>query len=139
MPQSNGRAVKYGRLLAAAMLMGLAGCGGGALIGDRLPEVAGGLPAGAPARPATPYEFPAVHDMPPARDTKPLSDEDQLKLEKELLATRDRQEAVTTDEEAGEAAPPPKNPAAGSKGKQGRAKQNTGAQNGVNTGVKTNP
>ena len=44
----------------------LSGCAPGPMI-DRLPADVGGLPAGAPARPATPYQYPAVHDMPPAR------------------------------------------------------------------------
>lgn len=123
--------------LLAAMLVGLVGCSAGPLIGDRLPEAAGGLPAGAPARPTTPYQFPAVHDMPPPRDTKPLSDEDQAKLEKELQATRDRQAAQAGDDAAAQQdqpAPDAKKPAAGAK-----AKQNTGAKNGVNTGAKANP
>ena len=52
-----------------------------------------GLPAGAPARPATPYEYPAVHDMPPDRSgTLPMTEEEQVKLEKELANVRDRQE-----------------------------------------------
>jgi hypothetical protein len=52
-----------------------------------------GVPAGAPARPATPYQYPAVHDMPPPRATAPMNDEEQFRLEKELQAVRDRQEA----------------------------------------------
>jgi len=58
---------------------------------DRLPAELG-LPAGAPARPAAPYEYPAVHDMPPDRATAPLSEEEQVRLEKELANARDRQE-----------------------------------------------
>jgi hypothetical protein len=74
-------------LLAAA----LAGCAAGPLV-DQLPGDMG-LPKGAPARPVAPYQYPAVHDMPPARVTTPMTDEEQLRLEKELSAVRDRQEA----------------------------------------------
>ena len=63
--------------------MALGGCSAGPMI-DRLPGEMGGLPAGAPARPATPYQYPAVHDMPPPRSTTPMSEEEQFKLEKEL-------------------------------------------------------
>jgi hypothetical protein len=52
-----------------------------------------GVPAGAPARPVTPYQYPAVHDMPPPRAIAPMNDEEQFRLEKELQAVRDRQEA----------------------------------------------
>jgi hypothetical protein len=72
--------------LAAA----LAGCSPSAMI-DKLPAEMG-LPANAPARPETPYEYPAVHDMPPARASVPMTEEEQVKLEKELANVRDRQE-----------------------------------------------
>ena len=52
-----------------------------------------GLPKDAPARPVTPYQYPAVHDMPPPRASAPMTDEEQFKLEKELRIVRDRQEA----------------------------------------------
>lgn len=68
----------------------LSGCESGSVI-DSLPGPVG-LPAGAPERPAAPYKYPAVHDMPPPRATQPLSDEQQYKLERELQAARDRQE-----------------------------------------------
>jgi hypothetical protein len=50
-------------------------------------------PAGAPARPATSYEYPAVHDMPPPRPAATMTEEQQLNLERELIVVRDRQEA----------------------------------------------
>jgi len=56
------------------------------------------MPAGVPARPVTPYQYPAVHDMPPARPTEPLNDNEQWKLEKELRAARDRQEGKESQE-----------------------------------------
>jgi hypothetical protein len=77
-------------LLAALSLAALSACSSSQVI-DELPSAVG-LPADTPARPATPYQYPAVHDMPPPRSTEPMSAEDQLKLEKELSAARDRQE-----------------------------------------------
>jgi len=53
----------------------LSGCAAEPL-SDRLPAELGGLPAGTPARPPTPYQYPAVHDMPPARSIQPMSEEE---------------------------------------------------------------
>jgi hypothetical protein len=54
-----------------------------------------GLPADAPARPATPAAYPAVHDMPPQRPEVLLNDVEQQRLEDELVAARTRQQAET--------------------------------------------
>jgi hypothetical protein len=59
------------------------------MIGDTLPAAVGGLPADAPAR-ATPTSYPAVHNMPPSRNTEPLSADQQKQLEDDLVATRNR-------------------------------------------------
>ena len=59
---------------------------------DRLPSGMG-LPAGAPARPETPYDYPAVHDMPPDRAAAPMTEEEQVRMEKELATVRDNQES----------------------------------------------
>jgi hypothetical protein len=68
----------------------LAGCSASSVI-DKLPaEMA--LPAAAPARPDVPYQYPAVHDMPPTRTSVTMTEEEQMRLEKELAAIRDRQE-----------------------------------------------
>lgn len=91
---------------------GLAGCTPAPLI-DRLPGELG-LPQGAPARPAAPYRYPAVHDMPPERGTAPMSEEEQLKLEKELQAVRDRQERQAA-QEGDQPAPAAKKKPAGSR------------------------
>ena len=83
----------FERTLSAAGLglaAALAGCSASTVI-DRLPADMG-LPAGAPARPEKPYEYPAVHDMPPARASVPMTEEEQVRLEKELSTVRDRQE-----------------------------------------------
>ena len=79
-------------LAGLGLATALSACSAGPL-SDRLPESLGGMPAGVPARPVTPYQYPAVHDMPPARPTEPLNEDEQLKLEKELRAARDRQGA----------------------------------------------
>ena len=91
---------------AAVMAAALAGCSAGQL-GDTLPNSMGGLPEGAPARPNTTRQFPAVHDMPAQRPTTPLTAEDQLKLEKDLQAARTKQEAIAGQPGPGTPAPPP--------------------------------
>jgi hypothetical protein len=69
----------------------------------------GGLPQGAPARPnVTNRQYPAVYDTPAPRSTTPLSEDDQVKLEKDLQAIRDRQAAAA----AADAAPPAPAPVA---------------------------
>jgi hypothetical protein len=100
-------------LLATVTLLALAGtiagCSSGAVL-ERMPESIGGLPADAPAPPATPYQYPAVHDMPPPRPDTPMSEEQQYRAEKDLAATRDRQEADTGTTPGKKAAPAAKNP-----------------------------
>ena len=54
-----------------------------------------GLPANTPPRPATPGEYLPVHDVPAPRQETVLDQAQQDKLEKELLAARDRQTAGT--------------------------------------------
>ena len=88
------------------LAVALAGCAPGPTI-DRLPGELG-LPANTPARPATPYLYPAVHDMPPVRLATPLSEEAQVKLEKDLAAIRDRQAREVTVDPDKKAASPPK-------------------------------
>jgi hypothetical protein len=73
--------------LAVAALT-LSGCG--STIADHMPTAVGGLPGDSPRRPAAPASYPAVHDMPPPRPTSVLTDEEQQKLESDLIATRNR-------------------------------------------------
>ena len=54
----------------------------------------GGLPDGTPARPTTPAQYPAVHDMPPPRDTNVLTSQEQQKLENDLADARNRAAAA---------------------------------------------
>jgi hypothetical protein len=105
----------------------LCGCAPGAMI-DKLPGDMG-EPASTPVRPDTPYVYPAVHDMPPARETPAMTEEQQVKLEKDLEAARDRQE---TREKA--AATPEKPP----KKKKSAVKKDTDAA-AAKDGAKTNP
>ena len=81
------------RSILAGLAVLLAGCSPSSMM-ERLPTTVGGLPAGAPPAPATPYQFPAVHDMPPPRTDTPLTAEQQDELEKALLAARDRLDSV---------------------------------------------
>lgn len=110
--------------LALGVSLGLGGCASGGML-DQLPTSLGGEPAALPARPKdNQYQFPAVHDMPPARATAPLGESEQFRLEKELQAARDRQEKLY-----GDAAKP--EPTA--------KKKPVDAKNGQTSGAKTNP
>ena len=108
-----------------ALPLGLAGCTAGPMI-DSLPANVG-LPAGAPERPVTPYQYPAVHDMPPPRATPAMSEEEQVRVEKELSATRDRQEAREGKD---------KKPAATPKRKPAKNAQDAAAKDGTKDGAK---
>ena len=105
------------------LVAGLGGCSPGPII-DKIPADIMGLPAGAPARPETPYNYPAVHDMPPDRASVPMTDEEQLRLERDLANQRDRQEG---------------RPAPGKKPPLNAKKRPKDADDGQNTGAKANP
>lgn len=72
-------------------------CAGGMLAScssvlSELPTQAGGLPEGTPERPATAPAYPAVHDMPPPRNSGAvLTEEEKKKVEAELAAIRAEQ------------------------------------------------
>jgi hypothetical protein len=51
-----------------------------------------GVPTDTPARPADAMDFPAVHDMPPQRNSVLLTAIEQKKFEDDLLAARDEQQ-----------------------------------------------
>jgi hypothetical protein len=94
------------RLFAVVAVLGalfLAGCS--THIGDMQSPIA--LPADAPERPSVPYTYPAVHDMPPERPAPVLTDEQQKKMEADLVSARNRQTGGP---------PPPKPPAKKPKG-----------------------
>jgi hypothetical protein len=74
-------------LLGLTAALSAAGC---ANVGTTVPVWAGGEPAGLPARSAEPANFPNVHDLPPPRATKPVSEAEQARIEAELTALRKR-------------------------------------------------
>jgi hypothetical protein len=76
-------------LLLLATGLALAGCSG-SMIADHMPTAVGGLPADAPERPAAEQPYPAVHNMPPARPTEALSNDQQKRLQDDLIAARNR-------------------------------------------------
>ena len=119
----------FGRsvLPALGLAVALCGCSSGAII-DKLPGDIG-EPADAPARPAAPYAYPAVHDLPPRRATPTLSEDQQIKMEKDLEAARDKQE--TREKAADGPAPPPK--------KKQPAAAKTGQDANAQDGAKTKP
>ena len=82
----------------AGLLVTVTACSPAVLM-EKLPTGVGGLPADTPAAPADPYKYPAVHDMPPPRPDTPLTEEQQVKLEKDLKAARDRLEDQTEDDQ----------------------------------------
>lgn len=53
-----------------------------------------GLPANAPERPAVPPAYPAVHDIPPPRNSVTLTNFEQQKMEFDLVEARDRQQSA---------------------------------------------
>jgi len=124
--------LKRSLLVAGILGLSMTACWAGSVF-ESLPPSMGGLPADAPAAPKTPYEYPAVHDMPPPRADKPLSDDQQVEMEKELETARDRQlRRAAEDPEAADA--PPKKPAVTKKKPSvGKKRPKAAAQAGVKT------
>src|SRR4051812_19464969 len=87
----------------ALMLLVVSGC---TSTFDALPEKMGGLPESAPARPAQSFAFPNVYEARP-REAKPLSTDEQKKLESDLVTLREQQKNL-----ANPPPPPPPPPAA---------------------------
>lgn len=84
-----GHSKRLGAAFAGALAAAsLAACA--STISDAIPQPVGGLAADAPARPAEPAAFPAVHDMPPARDGRVLTEAEIKKAQEELAALRQR-------------------------------------------------
>jgi hypothetical protein len=77
-----------GLTLAFAGAGPLASC---STMGGEIPTAAGGLPADVPERPQTAPAYPAVHDMPPARNTAVLTEEEKKRVEAELAIMREQQ------------------------------------------------
>lgn len=87
-----GASLTGARLAILGVALALAGCSSTPVM-ERLPTELGGLPSGAPAASTTPYSYPAVHDTPPPRASAPLTDEQQLQMEKQLQEARKKQES----------------------------------------------
>jgi hypothetical protein len=84
--------VRWAASAMAALLLALSLAGCASTVAD-LPMV--GTPAGVPARPAEPGTYLPVHDMPASRDDTTMAPAEQAKIEKELIAARDRQAVAT--------------------------------------------
>jgi len=85
--------------LAAAVIaaVGLACCSS---ISEKFRDTAAalpgvGLPADAPERTAQPVAFPAVHDIPPPRNSVTLTNTEQDQMERELVTARDQQQVIS--------------------------------------------
>lgn len=57
---------------------------------DKLQKEFGGPPESAPRRAENPPAYPAVHDLPPARSKALMDEDEQKRLEADLVATRAR-------------------------------------------------
>ena len=69
--------LSLGLMLALAGTRPLASC---STMGGDIPTAIGGMPDGAPERPQAPPAYPAVHDMPPARNTKVMTEEEKKRV-----------------------------------------------------------
>ena len=114
-----------------ALAAGLAGCSAGSVI-DKLPGSMG-EPGDTPVRPTAAYQYPAVHDMPPSRADQPLTDEQQVQMEKDLEKVRDRQLGQQPDSSASSSAK------SGKSGVQTGKEQPAEANETGATGGKPNP
>ena len=87
------RTIGRSLLAAFAVVASLTGCSAGPLSDSlkQMPESLGGLPPDAPKTPAMPYQYPAVHDMPPPRSDEPLSEDRQTGLNKRKLLSQQRE------------------------------------------------
>jgi len=112
----------------------LAGCTSAGMVEHLSPEM-GGLPADTPAKPSTQYQYPAVHDMPPARPVPALNETQQTKLQEDLNKLRDRQESLNA-EAAKTAAKTATKPKAKPAAKKKPSNPNVAGQA---AGAKTNP
>ena len=76
-------------ILGALLLLSAVALGGCSSSLADLPLI--GTPADAPGRPKEAGGYLPVHDLPPDRDEAALPPTEQAKIEKELIAARDRQ------------------------------------------------
>ena len=83
-------------IVAAVAAAGLSGC---ASISQKFADTASqmpgvGLPAGTPERPSAPAAYPAVHDIPPPRNSVVLTSTEATQLENDLASARDQQQTA---------------------------------------------
>ena len=95
--------------IAAALLILALPVGGCATSIADIPLV--GVPSDAPARPKEAGAYPAIHDLPADREQSVMEPSEQAKLQKELIAARDRQ-AGAAGATAGSTGPAAKKPSA---------------------------
>jgi hypothetical protein len=112
---SNARRYRLAPRAALLLAVGavLSACGS---MFSSLPEKAGGLPAGAPERPAETLPYQNIYEPRPVREAKPLTDSEQQKLGSELATLRDHQNMRANPP------PPPPKPKVEAKQKKAPAK-----------------
>ena len=87
----------------------LSGCSSAShVIADSWPRMLGGLPEGVPPRLETPPAYMPVHDVPPPRDTKRMTQQEKAKVEAEIAASRTQNtnQAEETKKQSPENLPP---------------------------------
>ena len=86
-------------LLCLTAMFAVAGCG--SLPGTQTPF--GGLPPEAPPRAAVQSPYPNVYDLPPPRETKLATEQEQTAIEAELVAIRNKlnAQADTPEKQSG--------------------------------------
>jgi hypothetical protein len=92
--RSVGRNLRQPALLLLGLMLAFAGAGPLAscsTMGGDIPTAMGGLPQDAPERPAAAPAYPAVHDMPPRRNSAVLTEEEKKRVEAELAVMRAQQ------------------------------------------------
>jgi hypothetical protein len=92
--RSVGRNLRQPALLLLGLMLAFAGAGPLAscsTMGGDIPTAVGGLPQDAPERPAAAPAYPAVHDMPPPRNSTVLTEEEKKRVEAELAVMRAQQ------------------------------------------------
>lgn len=122
-------------LAACCLAAGLSGCAAGQ-VGEAIPQSLGGMPADVPVSPKVPYQYPAVHDMPPERAIEPLTEQQQQQMQQDLTTLRNRQEKRLADDKT--AAKPAKSKPGKKPGKQ-KPKNKTAGGDGKTSGAKTDP
>jgi hypothetical protein len=88
--QSPARSAVVGAAAAVALSLMLGGCS------TSIADLPFGSTSDAPERPADVSAYPAVHNLPAPRDQAAMDPAEQAKIEKELIAARDKQAQAST-------------------------------------------